>query len=103
MTPVQASTIPLFLSNKVLKQKIRLICCLICSVKDVCVEATTGSGKTLAFGIPIFEILNKLQTTSIWHKFDIGALVLAPTRLNCVVLLFVDAYSLVQGAGNSNI
>ena len=35
MTPVQASTIPLFLKNK-----------------DVCVDATTGSGKTLAFGIP---------------------------------------------------
>ena len=32
MTPVQAATIPLFLTNK-----------------DVCVEATTGSGKTLAF------------------------------------------------------
>ena len=40
MTPVQASTIPLFLGNK-----------------DVVVEAVTGSGKTLAFLIPIIERL----------------------------------------------
>ncbi|KAI0281478.1 DEAD-domain-containing protein [Russula aff. rugulosa BPL654] len=38
MTPVQASTIPLFMQNK-----------------DVVVEAVTGSGKTLAFVIPILE------------------------------------------------
>ncbi|CAG8646310.1 2039_t:CDS:10 [Funneliformis mosseae] len=40
MTPVQASTIPLFMKNK-----------------DVMVEAVTGSGKTLAFVIPIIEKL----------------------------------------------
>ena len=40
MTPVQASTIPLFLGNK-----------------DVVVEAVTGSGKTLAFLIPVVERL----------------------------------------------
>ena len=40
MTPVQASTIPLFMQNK-----------------DVVVEAVTGSGKTLAFVIPILERL----------------------------------------------
>ncbi|KAI0693285.1 DEAD-domain-containing protein [Cytidiella melzeri] len=61
MTPVQASTIPLFMQNK-----------------DVVVEAVTGSGKTLAFVIPILEKLirreNKLR------KNEIGALVITPTR-----------------------
>lgn len=61
MTPVQAATIPLFLTNK-----------------DVCVEATTGSGKTLAFGIPIFEIL--LRKGEVHRKHEVGALVVAPTR-----------------------
>lgn len=61
MTPVQAATIPLFLTNK-----------------DVCVEATTGSGKTLAFGIPIFEILLRKSKTPPMHQ--VGALVIAPTR-----------------------
>ena len=64
MTPVQASTIPLFMKNK-----------------DVVVEAVTGSGKTLAFVIPILERLirrpNKLR------KNEIGALVISPTR--CVL------------------
>ena len=62
-TPVQTSTIPLFLKNK-----------------DVCVEATTGSGKTLAFGIPIVEMLLKREQARKWKRFEIGALVLAPTR-----------------------
>lgn len=45
MTPVQMSTIPLFLQNK-----------------DVVVEAVTGSGKTLAFAIPILQrILQRRQ------------------------------------------
>eukprot|EP01038_Epipyxis_sp_PR26KG_P008746 gene8746-11818_t len=61
MTPVQSSTIPLFLSNK-----------------DCCVEAVTGSGKTLAFGIPIFEIIKSKHDEFGLHT--IGALVLAPTR-----------------------
>ena len=62
-TPVQASTIPLFLTNK-----------------DVCVEATTGSGKTLAFGIPIFEILMRRAIEQKFNTHDVGALVIAPTR-----------------------
>ena len=61
MTPVQAASIPLFLSHK-----------------DVCVEATTGSGKTLAFAIPCFEML--LRTETQLQKTDVGAMVLAPTR-----------------------
>jgi len=63
MTPVQAATIPLFLTNK-----------------DVCVEATTGSGKTLAFGIPIFEILVRKGVSANGSKHEVGALVVAPTR-----------------------
>ena len=61
MTPVQASTIPLFMKHK-----------------DVVVEAVTGSGKTLAFVIPILERLirreSKLRTN------EIGALIISPTR-----------------------
>ncbi|KAF8621632.1 hypothetical protein AX15_007650 [Amanita polypyramis BW_CC] len=61
MTPVQASTIPLFMKHK-----------------DVVVEAVTGSGKTLAFVIPILE---KLIRRSIkLRKNEIGALVISPTR-----------------------
>lgn len=61
MTPVQATAIPLFLSNK-----------------DVCVEAVTGSGKTVAFGIPIYELLTRHKDNLGSH--EIGALVVAPTR-----------------------
>lgn len=59
-------------------------------------EATTGSGKTLAFGIPIFDMLarridqhvSQLSTQDrddekklvYFDKYDVGALVLAPTR-----------------------
>ncbi|KAF9055271.1 DEAD-domain-containing protein [Hymenopellis radicata] len=54
MTPVQASTIPLFMKHK-----------------DVVVEAVTGSGKTLAF---LIRRERKL------HRNDIGALIISPTR-----------------------
>ncbi|KAH9063359.1 DEAD-domain-containing protein [Lactarius vividus] len=61
MTPVQASTIPIFMQNK-----------------DVVVEAVTGSGKTLAFVIPVLERIirreNKLK------RNEIGALIISPTR-----------------------
>ncbi|KIM46161.1 hypothetical protein M413DRAFT_441228 [Hebeloma cylindrosporum] len=61
MTPVQASTIALFMKNK-----------------DVVVEAVTGSGKTLAFVIPILERLIRREMR---HKRDeIGALIISPTR-----------------------
>lgn len=65
MTPVQASTIPLFMRHK-----------------DVVVEAVTGSGKTLAFVIPIFEKLVRRDRKL--AKNEIGALVISPTR--CVLL-----------------
>ncbi|CAM9713132.1 unnamed protein product, partial [Chrysoparadoxa australica] len=61
MTPVQAATVPLFLSNK-----------------DVCVEAVTGSGKTLAFLIPILEIL--LRREAPLRKWQVGAIIVSPTR-----------------------
>ena len=61
MTPVQASTIPLFLKNK-----------------DVVVEAVTGSGKTLAFVIPIIERLIRRETRL--RRDELGALVISPTR-----------------------
>ncbi|KAI6119324.1 DEAD-domain-containing protein [Pisolithus croceorrhizus] len=61
MTPVQASTIPLFMQHK-----------------DVVVEAVTGSGKTLAFLVPILERL--IRRESKLRKNEIGALVVTPTR-----------------------
>ncbi|KDQ56242.1 hypothetical protein JAAARDRAFT_158206 [Jaapia argillacea MUCL 33604] len=61
MTPVQASTIPLFMQHK-----------------DVVVEAVTGSGKTLAFVIPILERLIRRETK--FRKHEVGALIISPTR-----------------------
>ncbi|TFK43507.1 DEAD-domain-containing protein [Crucibulum laeve] len=61
MTPVQASTIPLFMKHK-----------------DVVVEAVTGSGKTLAFVIPILERLIRRQSKL--RKDEVGALIITPTR-----------------------
>ncbi|EIM90127.1 DEAD-domain-containing protein [Stereum hirsutum FP-91666 SS1] len=61
MTPVQSSTIPLFMKNK-----------------DVVVEAVTGSGKTLAFVIPVLERL--IRRDHKLRKNEIGALVISPTR-----------------------
>ena len=43
-TPVQAAVVP-----------------LLCSHKDVSVEACTGSGKTLAFVLPMIEILARAK------------------------------------------
>ncbi|CAH1759125.1 986_t:CDS:10 [Entrophospora sp. SA101] len=64
MTPVQASTIPLFMKSK-----------------DVVVElsgVSKGSGKTLAFVIPIIEkLVNRKHRL---RKNEIGALVITPTR-----------------------
>ena len=61
MTPVQASTIPLFMQNK-----------------DVVVEAVTGSGKTLAFVIPILERIIRRERN--FKRNEIGALIICPTR-----------------------
>ncbi|KAF3942331.1 hypothetical protein ABW19_dt0207519 [Dactylella cylindrospora] len=61
MTPVQASTIPLFIGNK-----------------DVVVEAVTGSGKTLAFLIPVIERISRNKETR--GKGFLEAVVISPTR-----------------------
>jgi ATP-dependent RNA helicase DDX55/SPB4 len=61
MTPVQASTIPLFMQHK-----------------DVVVEAVTGSGKTLAFVIPILERLIRRDVRL--RRNEVGALIISPTR-----------------------
>ncbi|KAI9885067.1 MAG: ATP-dependent rRNA helicase spb4 [Watsoniomyces obsoletus] len=61
MTPVQASTIPLFMAHK-----------------DVVVEAVTGSGKTLAFLIPVIERLLRLDEPIKRHH--VGAIIISPTR-----------------------
>ncbi|EXJ57404.1 hypothetical protein A1O7_07752 [Cladophialophora yegresii CBS 114405] len=61
MTPVQASTIPLFMAYK-----------------DVVVEAVTGSGKTLAYLIPVVEKLLRLEEPI--KKHHVGAIVISPTR-----------------------
>jgi superfamily II DNA/RNA helicase len=62
MTPVQASTIPLFLKNK-----------------DVVVEAVTGSGKTLAFLIPLLERLGRLLPLNV-RRGDVLGVIVSPTR-----------------------
>jgi ATP-dependent RNA helicase DDX55/SPB4 len=61
MTPVQASTIPLFMGHK-----------------DVVVEAVTGSGKTLCFLIPVVERILRLDEPI--KKHHVGAIILSPTR-----------------------
>ncbi|KAG5558050.1 hypothetical protein RHGRI_008078 [Rhododendron griersonianum] len=60
-TPVQAATIP-----------------LLCSFKDVAVDAATGSGKTLAFVVPLVEILRRCSTLPKPHQ--VMGIVISPTR-----------------------
>ncbi|CAI9091778.1 OLC1v1026889C2 [Oldenlandia corymbosa var. corymbosa] len=59
-TPVQAATIP-----------------LLCSYKDVAVDAATGSGKTLAFVIPLVEILRRSPSPK---PHQVVGLIISPTR-----------------------
>ncbi|XP_014229237.1 probable ATP-dependent RNA helicase DDX55 homolog [Trichogramma pretiosum] len=61
MTPVQAASIPLLLTGH-----------------DVAAEAVTGSGKTLAFLIPLLELM--LKRPEEWKEFEVGAIVISPTR-----------------------
>ncbi|CAN6705298.1 unnamed protein product [Malus baccata var. baccata] len=60
-TPVQAATIP-----------------LLCSFKDVAVDAATGSGKTLAFVVPMVEILRRASTTP--KPQEVMGMIISPTR-----------------------
>ncbi|RPA95143.1 DEAD-domain-containing protein [Choiromyces venosus 120613-1] len=59
MTPVQASTIPLFQGNK-----------------DVVVEAVTGSGKTLAYLLPLIQRLSSSPS----RRHHVRAIIIIPTR-----------------------
>ncbi|CAH8257871.1 unnamed protein product [Arabidopsis lyrata] len=61
-TPVQAETIP-----------------LLCSHKDVAVDAATGSGKTLAFLLPLVEILRRSNSYPPKPHQVIGVII-SPTR-----------------------
>ncbi|CCE62720.1 hypothetical protein TPHA_0D00770 [Tetrapisispora phaffii CBS 4417] len=64
MTPVQASTIPLFARNK-----------------DVVVDSITGSGKTVSFVIPILEkIIIEEANSSKLKKGHFHSLIISPTR-----------------------
>lgn len=84
MTPVQASTIPLFMKHK-----------------DVVVEAVTGSGKTLAFVIPVLEKL--IRRESKLRKNDIGALIITPTRcVHSTSFWLLNLYSKFQRTGDSD-
>lgn len=83
MTPVQASTIPLFMGYK-----------------DVVVEAVTGSGKTLAFLIPVIEKLLRLEEPT--KKHHVAAIVIAPTR-ELATQIFEVARSLLAFHGPSRI
>ncbi|XP_074567640.1 DEAD-box ATP-dependent RNA helicase 18-like [Curcuma longa] len=60
-TPVQAATIP-----------------LLCSHKDVSVDAATGSGKTLAFVVPLVEILRRCTSAPKPHQ--VLGMIISPTR-----------------------
>ncbi|XP_041991499.1 DEAD-box ATP-dependent RNA helicase 18-like [Salvia splendens] len=59
-TPVQAATIP-----------------LLCTYKDVAVDAATGSGKTLAFLLPLVEILRRAAPPK---PHQVVGVVISPTR-----------------------
>lgn len=61
MTPVQASTIPLFLGNK-----------------DVVVEAVTGSGKTLSYVLPVIQKILRLEERT--KKHHVASIIVSPTR-----------------------
>eukprot|EP00249_Psilotum_nudum_P014508 c24857_g1_i1 orf=83-1495(+) len=60
-TPVQAATIP-----------------LLCTHKDVAVDAATGSGKTLAFLVPLIELFRGIAQPLKAHQ--VGAVIISPTR-----------------------
>jgi ATP-dependent RNA helicase DDX55/SPB4 len=77
MTPVQASTIPLFLGNKDVVVEVRGPGPLQ-STSPKNLQAVTGSGKTLAFLIPVVEKLLRLEEPI--KKHHVGAIIISPTR-----------------------
>lgn len=81
MTPVQASTIPLFMKHKDVVVEVRSIksCSSLCRTANSCLpQAVTGSGKTLAFALPIIEKL--LHREHPLRRNEVGALIISPTR-----------------------
>ncbi|XP_031473240.1 DEAD-box ATP-dependent RNA helicase 18 [Nymphaea colorata] len=62
-TPVQVATIP-----------------LLCSFKDVCVDAATGSGKTLAFVVPLVEIVRRATAQQPLKPHQVSGIIISPTR-----------------------
>ncbi|CAA6660219.1 unnamed protein product [Spirodela intermedia] len=93
-TPVQAAAIP-----------------LLCSYKDVAVDAATGSGKTLAFVVPVVEILRRSSLPPKPHQ--VMGLIISPTRelssqIYHVARPFISTLSGVQtlllvGGGRRNV
>ena len=79
MTPVQASTIPLFMKHK-----------------DVVVEAVTGSGKTLAFVIPVLEKLIRRERKL--KENEVGALIISPTRYALVASFRPEVLNKIAGS-----
>lgn len=81
MTPVQASTVPMFAGNK-----------------DVVVESVTGSGKTIAFIVPILEkIISEEANTTKFKRGHFHSLIITPTRelsnqIQSVVQSFLQHY-----------
>ncbi|KAF4618141.1 hypothetical protein G7Y89_g14965 [Cudoniella acicularis] len=77
MTPVQASTISLFMTNKDVVVEVMLTNYVIKNNSDW-QQAVTGSGKTLAFLIPVVEKLLRLEEPL--KKHHVGAIIVSPTR-----------------------
>lgn len=80
MTPVQASTIPMFAGNK-----------------DVVVDSVTGSGKTVAFVIPILEKIIHENAISQLKRGHFHSLIVSPTRelakqIQSVINSFLEHY-----------
>lgn len=80
MTPVQASTIPMFAGNK-----------------DVVVDSVTGSGKTIAFVIPILEKIIHENAIKNCKKGQFHSLIISPTRelakqIQSVINSFLEHY-----------
>ncbi|XP_021769245.1 DEAD-box ATP-dependent RNA helicase 18-like [Chenopodium quinoa] len=81
-TPVQAATIP-----------------LLCTYKDVAVDAATGSGKTLAFVVPLVEILRRSNPSPKPHQ--VLGIIISPIRelssqIYNVALPFISTLSNVK-------
>ncbi|KAK4351296.1 hypothetical protein RND71_030609 [Anisodus tanguticus] len=73
-TPVQAATIP-----------------LLCSYKDVTIDAATGSGKTLAFLLPLVEILRRSSSNPKPHKV-MGIIISPTTELSSQILYVAQPF-----------